>query len=98
ARQGSGDDSDLLRKTLPASAVERGVDLENHLLQFVFPGEEVRGNPDTSPYSIVDQDVPGEKVLGHLVPVRHIQSDGSTALPRIPRRKHSIAARIRQLY
>src|ERR1700730_16107760 len=69
---GSGNHRDFFREALPAAAFERIADLRNGFVQVVLPGEEVGGNPDTSTYPVVDQDVPREKVLRHLVAMRNI--------------------------
>ena len=72
---GSGDHRRFVGELLPASGLDRLVDLEDCLYQLVLLGEEVRGNPDTSPHAVVDQDVAGQQVLGDFVAVGDVERD-----------------------
>src|SRR3954471_14484556 len=94
---GSGDDRDFFGISLPTPTLKSRPDLVNGLLELLIFGEEMRGNPDTRPYSVVYQDVSREKVLRDLVAVRNIQCDSSTSLRRIARRVDRVARLVRQI-
>src|SRR5258706_4976833 len=97
-RNGSGDDRDFFREALPAPALESLVDLRNGFVQLVLPCKEVRGNPDTSTYAIVDQYVPGQQVLCDLISVGNIDCDRSAAPRGVARRIHGVAPGIGEIY
>src|ERR1700686_797551 len=94
---GSGDDRDFFREALPGAAFQSLVDLRNGFVQLVLPGKEMRGNPDTSAHAVIDEDVPRQKVLCHLIAVGNIHRHRSAATGGVARRIHLIAAGVGEL-
>src|SRR3954468_9043146 len=95
---GSGDDRDFFGISLPTPTLKSRPDLVNGLLELLIFGEEMRGNPDTRPYSVVYQDVSREKVLRDLISVGNIERHRPASLRRVPRRVYRMAALVRQLH
>src|SRR5690606_16538742 len=94
----SGDGRALSRERLPGAGVDYFGDGSDRHLQLVIAGVEVRGDPDTGTWSIVNQNLASEQGLRYLVSVRNVERDRSGAAVGITRSGQTVAALLRQFH
>src|SRR5205814_4364974 len=75
----------LFRKTAPDFGLQNVGNRLDNRFHLVVQREDMRGNTDTRPHTIVDEDISGEQLLCNLVSVVHVDGDCSPS-PRWVRR------------